>query len=85
MDVNSLKKELRRIGKNLPSLDLSGEDHRFFAALRLLDPSDQSLIRDAFFFRKPYWLISMETGYSPDGVRKRIDRVLKNLASLLEG
>lgn len=85
MNVNSLKKELRRIGKASPATNPATEDLPFLAALRLLDPSDQSLIRDAFFYGKPYWLISMETGYSPDGVRKRIDRVLKNLASLLEG
>lgn len=82
--INSI---IEREKKLLSSLDVATKindaltlEEKYMGAIMSLDPFDRSIILDAYINSLPYWKIGMEIGYSEEGVRKRVSKIIKNIA-----
>ncbi len=59
-------------------------EEKYLDLLMALDPLDRSIMIDAFINGVPYFKIGLEIGYSDEGVRKKISKIIKKLAQALE-
>ena len=55
-------------------------EEKYMGAIVKLDPIDKSIILDACINGTPYWKVGYELGFSEEGVRKRINKILKAIA-----
>ncbi len=61
------------------AIELEGKYRDAINALPLVD---RGIIVDAFINGKPYWKIGTEIGYSEEGVRKRVSKIISKIAQL---
>lgn len=55
-------------------------EEKYMRAIIALDPIDKSIILDAYVNGVPYWKVGYELGFSEDGVRKRVNKIIKAIA-----
>ena len=55
-------------------------EEKYMSAINLLDPIDKIIILDAFVNGTPYWRVGVSVGYSEEGVRKRVSKIIHRLA-----
>lgn len=55
-------------------------EKKYMEAITALDPLDREIILDAFINGLPYWKIGISVGYSEEGVRKKISKIIKNIS-----
>ena len=79
--------ELLRIANFIDSLDIEGSirraselENRYMEAINGLDDIDKTIILDGYINGKPYWKIGREIGYTEDGIKKRVSKILERLA-----
>ena len=61
----------------LKSQELTG---KYAAAIGSLDAEDKAMLLDCYINGMPYWKIAMEYGFSEEGARKHIDKIVKKIA-----
>lgn len=88
----AVKCEVERIQRSLNSVDarrLSGEilelEGKYMGALGKLSPIDKTIFLEFCIEGMPYWKIGMNTGYSQEGVRKRMYKMLETIAEEVYG
>lgn len=52
----------------------------YMNAIMSLDPTDRSIALNTYINGLPYWKTGLEIGYSEEGVRKRIAKIVKQIA-----
>ena len=52
----------------------------YMNAIMSLDPTDRSIALNTYINGLPYWKTGLEVGYSEEGVRKRIAKIIKQIA-----
>lgn len=52
----------------------------YMNAIMSLDPTDRSIALNTYINGLPYWKTGLEVGYSEEGVRKRIAKIVKQIA-----
>ncbi len=55
-------------------------EEKYISAINALPLIDRGIIVDAFINGTPYWKIGLEVGYSEEGVRKMVSRIIKKIA-----
>lgn len=55
-------------------------EKRYTSALSALDTSDRAMVTDCFIKGEPYYKVAMDYGFSEGGLRKRIDRLVVQIA-----
>ena len=53
---------------------------KYAAAIGSLDTEDKAMLLDCYINGMPYWKIAMEYGFSEEGARKHIDKIVKKIA-----
>ena len=54
-------------------------EEKYINAINTLSPIDKTIITESFLNGKPYWKIGLSLGYSEEGIRKKIDKILRQL------
>lgn len=82
--VNSI---IERERKLLSDLDIATKiseaqeiEEKYMKTILSLSPLDRSIILDAYINGQAYWKIGVAIGYSEEGVRKKISKIIKNIA-----
>lgn len=52
----------------------------YMDAIMSLDPTDRSIALNTYINGLPYWKTGLEVGYTEEGVRKRIAKIVKQIA-----
>jgi DNA-directed RNA polymerase specialized sigma24 family protein len=52
----------------------------YMGAIMSLDPTDRSIALNTYINGLPYWKTGLEVGYTEEGVRKRIAKIVKQIA-----
>ena len=55
-------------------------EEKYMAAINALPLPDRGMIVDAFINGTPYWKIGLEIGYSEEGVRKKISKIISKIS-----
>ena len=55
---------------------------QYSQAISTLSLTDRAMVLDCYMGGKPYWKIGMEYGFSEEGARKHIDRLVKKIAEV---
>ena len=55
-------------------------EEKYMKTILSLSPLDRSIILDAYINGQAYWKIGVAIGYSEEGVRKKISKIIKNIA-----
>lgn len=55
-------------------------EEKYMGIIMSLEPLDRSIILDTYINGLPYWKIGMQVGYSEEGIRKKISKIIKNIA-----
>ena len=55
-------------------------EKRYMGAISSLEITDKAMIIDCFIKGNPYHKVAMDYGFSEGGLRKRLDRLLKQIA-----
>lgn len=55
-------------------------EKKYMGAISTLDVTDRAMVLDCFLKGKPYYKIAMDYGFSEGGLRKRLDRLVKQIA-----
>ena len=78
-----IKKEQRL----LSSLDFTAKidkalilESKYMEIITSLNPLDRTIILDAYINGLPYWKIGTSLGYSEEGIRKKISKIIKSIA-----
>lgn len=53
---------------------------RYSRVLESLPLADRAMLLDCYVSGSPYWRIGMEYGFSEEGARKHLDRIVKKIA-----
>ncbi len=82
-----IKTIIKRERELLSTLDVATKiseaqaiEEKYMDIIMALDPFDRSIILDAYINGLPYWKIGMSIGYSEEGVRKKISKIIKSIA-----
>lgn len=82
--INSI---IERERKLLSDLDIATKiseaqeiEEKYMKTILSLSPLDRSIILDAYINGQAYWKIGVAIGYSEEGVRKKISKIIKNIA-----
>ena len=57
-------------------------EKRYIGAISTLSPTDKAIMVSAFFSGEPYWKIGTELGFSEEGIRKRINKIVSAIAKI---
>ncbi len=52
----------------------------YMESINELEPLDKTIILDGFINGKPYWKIGQEIGFSIEGIKKRVKKIIFKLA-----
>lgn len=63
--------------------DATEIESKYMSSLNQLDPVDRAIILDNLVNGLPYWKIGLKLGYSEDGIKKRINKAVRKLASMM--
>lgn len=83
--------EIARIDRVLATLRI--EEHikqataleeRYMEAISRLDPLDKTIILDGYINGKAYWKIGRDIGYTEDGIKKRVAKIIEKIAEILQ-
>ena len=55
-------------------------ENKYMGAISTLATMDKAMVIDCFLKGKPYYKVAMDYGFSEGGLRKRLDRLLKQIA-----
>lgn len=55
-------------------------EEKYMGIIMSLEPLDRSIILDTYINGLPYWKIGMQIGYSEEGIRKKISKIIKSIA-----
>lgn len=58
-------------------------EKRYMDAIATLDVTDRAMITDCFVKGAPYYKVAMDYGFSEGGLRKRLDRLIKQIAGAM--
>jgi DNA-directed RNA polymerase specialized sigma subunit len=58
-------------------------ENRYMEAILSLDPTDKTIALNTYINGVPYWKTGTELGFSEEGVRKRITKIIKKIALAL--
>lgn len=86
----AVKAEIERIKRSLSSVDarkLSHEiiklEEKYINAINSLPALDKTIFLEFCIEGLPYWKIGMNTGYSPEGIKKRLYKMIEKIAALV--
>ena len=88
--TDEVREEIAKIDRVLSSLRI--EDHikqataleeKYMYAIGRLEPLDKTIILDGYINGKAYWKIGRDIGYTESGVKKRVNRVIEDLAKII--
>lgn len=63
--------------------DATEIESKYMSAINQLDPLDRVIILDNLVNGLPYWKIGLNLGYSEDGIKKRVNKAVRKLASIM--
>ncbi len=55
-------------------------EEKYMSAINDLSPLDKTIILDGYVNGNPYWKVGMELGYTEDGVRKRVNKIIEDIS-----
>lgn len=55
-------------------------EEKYMGIITALDPLERDIIIDTYINGLPYWKIGLEIGYSEEGVRKKVSKIIKGIA-----
>ena len=58
-------------------------EKKYSRALSSLDVTDRAMVTDCFIKGEPYYKVAMDYGFSEGGLRKRIDRLIVQIAKTI--
>lgn len=86
--VCGVEEAIEREMQFIRQLDIPGKlqeareiEEKYLKIIESLEPIDKAIIIDSYLNGVPYWKIGDKLGFSEEGVRKRIQRALKKLAT----
>lgn len=81
-----INEEKKRIEELLKRIDIQGYiaratslEEKYMAAIDKLDPLDKKIIVDGYINGRAYYKIGRDIGYTEAGIRKRLDRIFKQI------
>ncbi|MBO5440852.1 MAG: sigma-70 family RNA polymerase sigma factor [Clostridia bacterium] len=57
---------------------------KYMSAINQLDPLDKAIVLDNLVNGIPYWKIGLKLGYTEDGIKKRINKAIRKLSSIMQ-
>lgn len=63
--------------------DATEIESKYMSAINQLDPLDRVIILDNLVNGLPYWKIGLNLGYSEDGIKKRVNKAVRKLATMM--
>ena len=82
--------EIRKIEAVIDGLQISQSierateiEEQYIRAINQLDPLDRTIILDGYLNGKSYWKIGASIGYSESGVKKRINKIIEQIALMI--
>lgn len=86
-EVNS---DIEQIEKVLATLDIekyiskaTAIEAKYMEAINKLEPFDKTIILDGYINGKAYWKIGQDIGYSVDGIKKRVSKIIEKISEIL--
>lgn len=84
--TKEVKSDIEQIEKVLATLDMekyinkaTAIEAKYMEAINKLEPFDKTIILDGYINGKAYWKIGQEIGYSVDGIKKRVAKIIKKI------
>ncbi|MBQ7226540.1 MAG: hypothetical protein IJX02_08095 [Clostridia bacterium] len=59
-------------------------EEKYMSAVSSLGLRDKAMVLDCYLNGMPYWKIGMEYGFSEEGARKHLDRLIKKIAEKIK-
>ena len=81
--INTTKKVMSLMRLEDYVKDATEIEAKYMASINQLDPLDRVIILDNLVNGLPYWKIGLNLGYSEDGIKKRINKAVRKLASMM--
>ena len=81
--IETTKKIMSLMNLDLYIKEASEIEERYMQYINQLEPIDKAIILDNLVNGLPYWKIGMKLGYSEDGIRKRVDKIARQLVTLI--
>ena len=67
------------------SIEMAEElEEKYMSAVSSLGLRDKAMVLDCYLNGMPYWKIGMEYGFSEEGARKHLDRLIKKIAEKIK-
>lgn len=58
-------------------------EETYMSAIEKLEPLDKTIIIDGYINGKAYWKIGRDIGYTEAGIRKRLEKAIDKIATIL--
>ena len=55
-------------------------EEKYMGVINALEPIDRTIVLEGYINGNPYWKIGMKIGYSEEGIRKRMAKIIKQIA-----
>lgn len=81
--IETTKKIMSLMNLDLYIKEASEIEERYMQYINQLEPIDKAIILDNLVNGLPYWKIGMKLGYSEDGIRKKVDKIARQLVTLI--
>ena len=88
--TESVKADITKIQDIISKLDIENYIKRateieckYWEAINSLPPLDKTIILDGYINGTPYWKLVNKLNYSEDAIKKRIPKIIENIAEAI--
>lgn len=85
--TESVKADITKIQDIISKLDIENYikrateiESKYWEAINSLPPLDKTIILDGYINGTPYWKLGNKLNYSEDAIKKRIPKIIENIA-----
>lgn len=89
--TESIKQDIIKIQDILSKLDIENYikrateiESKYWEAINNLPPLDKTIILDGYINGTSYWKLGNKLGYSEDAIKKRIPKIIENIAESIK-
>lgn len=59
-------------------------ESKYMYAINQLEPIEKAIILDSFVNGMPYWRVGLKLGYTEESLRKKADKIMRKLTSIMQ-
>ena len=83
-DINKLQDIISKLNTEEYISRALAIEAKYIDAINKLEPLDRTIIMDGYINGKAYWKLGNKIGYTEQGIQKRVNKILVNIAKHIE-